>query len=113
MPYRHTRRLLVEGAEDRRVIPELIEKGLGIEWGESEEEAIVSIEDCGGFDGILAKGLLETELKASGLEALGILADANDNPSGRWESLRNRCRPLVGDFPDEIATDGLITELGR
>jgi hypothetical protein len=41
----HPKRLLVEGQDDLRVIPELIEKN-GIHWGSKKEEAIISIQEC-------------------------------------------------------------------
>jgi hypothetical protein len=58
------KKLLVEGQEDLRVIPELIEKN-GIRWAENKREAIVSIRDCGGYEKIDAN-LISTELQASG-----------------------------------------------
>ncbi|MBD2132483.1 MULTISPECIES: DUF3226 domain-containing protein [unclassified Sphaerospermopsis] len=45
------KKLLVEGQDDLRVIPELIEKN-GIFWGNKKEEAIISIQECGGYENI-------------------------------------------------------------
>ena len=90
-----TKRLLVEGDEDRRVIPYLIEAN-GVQWGESRSEAIVDIAVSDGIENLLRPGLVETELKATGLEALGIVIDA-----GAISSVgRNHCshRPTEGDF---------------
>ena len=67
MPIYHDKILLVEGDEDKRVIPELIEAN-GINWGDSEKEWIVRIKSCGGIDNLLDKKLINTELKASNLK---------------------------------------------
>ena len=103
------RKLLVEGEEDRRVIPQLIEAN-GIHWGESRDTSIVDIDQCGGFENMVKEGVIETELKASGLEVLGIIADANDKAERRWEALRNRCVRSFPDLPSELPATGLVCE---
>ena len=90
------RKLLVEGDDDKRVIPELIEAN-GIPWVDSRGDWIVSIEPMNGFEPILAAGEIETQLKASGLEALGIIVDANDDAAKRWTRVRARC---IAHFPE-------------
>ncbi|HLO87253.1 MAG TPA: DUF3226 domain-containing protein, partial [Nostocaceae cyanobacterium] len=45
------KKLLVEGKDDLRVIPELIEKN-GIVWVNNKKEPIVSIEDYGGYSNL-------------------------------------------------------------
>ncbi|MCH8851997.1 MAG: hypothetical protein IID41_05025 [Planctomycetes bacterium] len=101
------KKLLVEGEEDKRVIPQLIEAN-GIRWGENPDTWIVEIDQCDGFEKMVKQGLIETELKTSGLEVLGIIADANDKAEERWESLRNRCREFFPQLPDELPATGLI-----
>ncbi len=66
----HPKRLLVEGREEQRVIPELIEKN-GIEWGDSNDSWIVKIDEFDGVDKLLKPGVIEAELKSSGLSHLG------------------------------------------
>ncbi len=100
------KKLLVEGPDDLRVIPELIEKN-GILWGQKREQAIVSIEDCGGYEKINAD-LISTELQASGLTNLGVIIDADEYPSARWISIRNACLPSMPDIPEKISETGLI-----
>ncbi|MBC1219706.1 hypothetical protein GNF10_29545 [Nostoc sp. UCD121] len=100
------KKLLVEGPEDLRVIPELIEKN-GIRWGNNKREAIVSIQDCGGYDNIDAN-LISTELQASGLTNLGVIIDADEDLPARWMSIRNACLPSIPDIPKEISETGLI-----
>ncbi|OYD95565.1 hypothetical protein CDG76_11500 [Nostoc sp. 'Peltigera membranacea cyanobiont' 210A] len=100
------KKLLVEGQDDLRVIPELIEKN-GIPWGDKKKEAIVLIEDCGGYENIDAN-LISTELRASGLTHLGVIIDADEDLSVRWISIRNACLPSIPDIPEEISETGLI-----
>jgi hypothetical protein len=58
-----SRVLLVEGAEDKRVIPQLIEWA-GIPWG-SKNSPLVWIEDYDGVEKLLAPREIETRFKAS------------------------------------------------
>lgn len=99
-------KLLVEGDEDRRVIPELMEAS-GVPWGPRGSE-VVLIKPTGGFPNMTSSTLIETEWKESGLEALGLIADANDNFQARWTSLRNRCRTIVPTIPDDLPGSGLV-----
>ena len=103
------KKLLVEGDEDKRVIPYLMEAN-GIPWGETADTRVVEIDPCGGFENMIKQGLIETELKASGLKALGIIADANENARQRWSSLRNRCLGSFPELPDDVPATGLIHE---
>ncbi len=48
------KKLIVEGEQDKRVIPYLIEEN-GIPWGETSETAIVYIESYGSDQFILVK----------------------------------------------------------
>jgi Protein of unknown function (DUF3226) len=106
VPQPKGRRLLVEGDEDKRVVPELVE-ARGIPWGENRNKAIV---DIGTYDGIdrLTSQLIAAELKASGLKALGLLVDANGEPERRWQALRGRCLPSIDDLPSTLPEHGLI-----
>ncbi|HEY9800680.1 MAG TPA: DUF3226 domain-containing protein, partial [Leptolyngbyaceae cyanobacterium] len=99
-------KLLVEGKDDLRVIPELIEKN-GIVWVNNKKEPIVSIEDYGGYSN-LNSDLILTELQASGLTHLGLMVDADDDPQARWQSIRDACSGSIADIPQEIPATGLI-----
>lgn len=76
--------LLVEGEEDKRVIPYLMEAN-GIPWKKQEEPAF--IRECGGYQNIDST-LISTVLQKSGLQALGVIVDADDNLNERWKSIR-------------------------
>ncbi len=107
MPVPRRNRLLVEGDDDKRVLPQLIEAN-GIPWGETRREAIVDIAAYGGVANLLDRKIIATELKASGLAALGILIDADEDPEARWQRLRQVCLPSVPDLPDELPVSGLV-----
>ncbi len=98
--------LLVEGAEDQRVIPELIEAN-GINWGTSNNP-LVYIRDCGGYDNLADPDLISSELKASGLTKLGLIIDADEEPENRWQSLRNACLESIPNLPKDLPREGLI-----
>jgi hypothetical protein len=98
--------LLVERKEDVRVIPELM-KANGVKWGD-KENPIVFIRDNQGYKDLIDPDVISTELQASGLSVLGIMIDADDNPEGRWQSIRNACRKSIPDLPDNLPGDGLI-----
>ena len=85
----HPKVLLVEGDEDKRVIPYLIEAH-GIPWGERDEPKVVHIEAYGGIEAMLEPGEIETQLKASELQALGILVDANGDGRELWFEIARR-----------------------
>ncbi|MEO1374269.1 MAG: DUF3226 domain-containing protein, partial [Cyanobacteria bacterium J06635_10] len=100
------KKLIVEGEQDKRVIPEFIE-AKGIPWGETRDTAIVDIEVYGGNQ-FIDSDFIATELKASGLTNLGLIVDADDDYKSRWESIRNACLKIIPDFPQELSKTGLI-----
>jgi hypothetical protein len=102
----HSKVLLVEGKQDLRVIPYLIEAN-GVPWG-TRKKPIVYIRDVDGYQNLVDPDAIATELKASGLTTLGIIIDADDNPSGRWQSLRSACLKSIPDIPATLPKDGLI-----
>ena len=95
----------MEGATELRVIPYLMEAN-GIAWG-SRESPVVHIAPNNGADQLLKRGVLESELAASGLEALGVVIDANGDAGRRWTQIRNRCCDEFDELPEEIPEDGL------
>lgn len=103
----HPRKLLVEGDEDKRVIPWLIEAH-GLQWGKTRDEAIVFIEDFDGIESMLKPGVIEAELKLRGLQALGIMVDANDSAIARWKRIRAQCQKVVPGVPETLPERGLI-----
>jgi hypothetical protein len=102
----HPKLLLVEGDEDKRVIPYLMEAN-GIDWGKPKDPA-VHIEAFGGVERMLEPGRIESRLKTVGLEALGILVDADGDAERRAREVLARCRTQFGDLPPRIPREGLI-----
>ncbi|MDX2273724.1 MAG: DUF3226 domain-containing protein [Cyanobacteriota bacterium] len=102
----YSRVLLVEGKQDRFVIPELIEAN-GVNWG-TRKNPVVFIRDFDGYQKLVDPDVISTELQASGLSALGIMIDADDNPTGRWQSIRSASLKSIPDLPEVLPDDGLI-----
>lgn len=103
----YSKRLLVEGEDDTRVIPVLMQAN-GVSWGNTADTWPVHIKPSNGFGSMVRQGYIETELKASGLEVLGVIADANDDAGQRWRSLRDRCPVSFPELPDDLPATGLI-----
>lgn len=105
----HPKRLLVEGREEQRVIPQLIEKN-GIAWGDSKDSWIVKIDEFDGVEKLLKPGVIEAELKSSGLSHLGILVDADEVLANRWTAIRDRCSKAFPNLPKTFPDTGIIVE---
>ena len=105
MPSTISRRLLVEGNTDKRVIPFLMEAN-GVEW-ERSGEPVVCIAPYGSVDELLKPGVVEAELRASRLEALGLMVDANGDAFDRWNRIRSLCHDEFEHLPDRIPRGGL------
>ena len=102
----HQKVLLVEGKQDVRVIPQLIEAN-GINWG-TRRNPVVYIRDYDGYQKLVDPDVISTELQASGLSVLGIIIDADDNPLGRWQSVRSASLKSIPDIPEALPEEGLI-----
>ena len=100
----YSRKLLVEGNTDKRVIPYLMEAN-GVEWKRCDEP--VHIEPYGGVEELLKRGRVAAELRAPGLEALGVMVDANGDASDRWGQIKTLCDDQFDDLPDWIPRNGL------
>lgn len=104
----HPKLLLVEGREDKFVIPQFMEKF--IPWGEWNEpnKWPVLIKDFDGIEPLLKPGAIEVELKSPGLKSLGVMVDANSDPVSRFKSIRDRVIKTFPAIPMELPADGLI-----
>jgi hypothetical protein len=100
--------LLVEGKDEQRLLPELLELG-GVEW--PNRTPPIWIEEKDGVEKVLEDGSIEVELQASGLQSLGIVVDANGDPSARWRRVCSVLTKQVPDFPQESRPEGVIHEL--
>ncbi|MCY4025950.1 MAG: hypothetical protein OXH75_06505 [Acidobacteria bacterium] len=95
----------MEGRTDQKVIPYLMEEN-GVTWPEPPNSPVF-IKPYGGVDEILRPGVMEAELRASGLEALGVVVDADDDVAGRWDQLKAWCSSEFEELPDQIPAEGL------
>ena len=104
----HKGLLLVEGKEDKWVIPQFMEKF--IPWGEKDERDKwpTDIVEFDGVEPLLKPGVIEAELKSPGLEALGVMVDANSDPVGRWKRIRSRAITAMPNIPDDLPPEGLV-----
>lgn len=96
-------RLLVEGNDDKYSIINLMEKH-GIDF--SNARSRIELDDCGGFDELSHS--LKTCIKT--YHRLGIVIDADYEPTNRWESIRNRLSQLGLSIPQALPTSGLVVQ---
>src|ERR1041384_7076312 len=92
--------LIVEGEDELRTLRERLELA-GIPWPKGNEP--VDIEEKDGISNIVERGFIETTLKASGVNAVGIIVDANGDPTSRWKQVRDRVAESYPGFPAELA----------
>ncbi len=99
-----SKQLIVEGHQDKRVIPYLIEAN-GIPWPKDGEP--VEITAYGG-DGFIDRYRISARLKEKRLTHLGLMVDADEDSSARWRSIRDACLPSIPEIPEQIPETGLI-----
>ena len=99
--------LVVEGRTEVFVIPYLMELN-GVNWGKGKNNTAVHIKDYDGYENINKPDAIATELLASGLTALGIIIDADEDPKERWQSIRNSCQQSISNLPLCLPKTGLI-----
>ena len=95
----------MEGETDKSVIPYLMEAN-GVTWPNPPDHPVY-IKAYGSVDEVLKPGVIEGHLKESGLEALGVVVDANGSAAGRWDEFRALCGSEFADLPDRIPAEGL------
>ncbi len=79
-------------------------------WPSQKEDAPVFIKDVGGSEEILKRGYLSGELKASRIQVVGVVLDADARPDERYKRVRDLCYGLFPDFPSELPPHGLILD---
>lgn len=89
--------LLVEGADDRHVVHHLCKR---------LKMPAFSIRDTTGFPAL--KQAIRPEIKVSGRVALGILADANDDPDQRWNDIADQVRKEGFEPPPQMTPAGAV-----
>jgi len=93
-----SRLLIVEGRGDRDVVEHLVRRhGLETNFGILDKEGYVPLRKS-----------ISVEVKAPGRETLGIMADANDNFAGRWQSIFHALKEVDCDVPDTLSHSGSV-----
>lgn len=94
------RKLLVEGGDDKHVISALLKHRNFPETFEIEEKH--------GIDNVMHT--FPVQAKGSGIEAVGIVIDADINLQSRWSSLKSALDLLGYLPPTEFSSGGLVLE---
>jgi hypothetical protein len=93
--------LLVEGPDDEHVVRNFL--------GRRELVWLHEIKAQGGVNELL--DALPVRLKQSDVGSLGILVDADGNPAGRWQSIKQRLNQAgFQSLPEEPQPGGIIAE---
>ena len=94
----NTHLLLVEGPDELHVVNKLLNRhGLRPPF---------KIESKGGFDALRAS--IYNEVNASGRRVLGILADGNDSPDRRWQSISDELGQAECHVPGALCDNGTV-----
>jgi hypothetical protein len=107
------KKLIVEGEQDKRVIPQLMAAN-GVTWPRDKEPVYI---ESYGSDGFINNKKISARLKASGLTHLGLIIDADENPKDRWQSIRNACLKVeeiqksIDNLPEQMPETGLIINI--
>jgi hypothetical protein len=96
-------RLLVEGPDDQYSVIHLMARH-GFDW-DDESRVRPCVSSLGGVEQLLRA--FPVAIKGT-YERIGIVLDANSNPAGRWEQIRNRAEKLGLSVPDSLASDGTL-----
>ena len=100
--------LLVEGKDEQRVIPHLVESGCGITWEVEKDIAVVYVAETDGKENLLKEKVITTYLKSPELSALGIMIDADEDIDGCWQSIKQVLQTTCPDLPNDLPRSGLI-----
>lgn len=93
------KKLLVEGNDDQQVVWALRKK--------CRTGANFDVIDCDGFDNL--KKRVPLTFKVSEIETVGIIVDADEHLSSRWEAVKNLLSASGFSMPGTLPEAGLIT----
>ena len=93
-----TQLLLVEGPDECHVVSKLLAR--------YEIEPSFKIAPKGSFEEL--RSSIYNEVNAPKRRVLGILADANDHPDRRWQSISDQLRRAACDVPNQCSSTGTI-----
>lgn len=104
VPQDHPHRLLVEGKDDLHSVIHLTERH-GIDWDKPHDRTPY-IHDSGGFDPLL--DALSLDLKLGKRKRIGIVVDADIEPTDRWASIKTALGKVGIKLPKRPDADGTI-----
>ena len=92
--------LLVEGVNDKHVVCNLSQRLVPKLKFKCVEKK--------GIDNLLKA--ISTEIKVSGRQAVGIVADANDNVQNRWQAISDKLSDTDVQPPKKLESDGIVIQ---
>lgn len=94
-----SRVLLVEGSTDMHVVIHICKRASIPDF---------NIDLKGSVEGLLES--IPNEVRVDGRAALGIMLDANDHPSNRWEAVKGRLRKVGIEPPPNPQPEGVVID---
>jgi hypothetical protein len=98
--------LIVEGVDDKHSVIGLMRSH--VDWPEEKARWPVYVELGNSASEILEPAFLTTHFKEAGVTTVGIMLDADSNPSGRYQSIRNTSSKFFADLPETLPAGGLV-----
>jgi hypothetical protein len=98
--------LIVEGQDDKFSVISLMKHH--VDWPDAKEAWPIFVEVGYSADEILRQGYLTAQIKASHVETLGVMLDADEHSAGRYQRLKDLFRQLYPELPELMPIDGLI-----
>jgi hypothetical protein len=81
-----------------------------VEWPKEEKGWPVHIHMGNGAEDILSDGVLLAYLKGSTVQTFGVMLDADEKAHGRYASVRNICKEVFPDLPQQLPAEGVVSE---
>ena len=100
----HPTILIVEGQDDLFAVVGLMR--FHVEWG----DGAVEIEPTNGVEEILQQGFPSAKVKQREVQIVGVLIDADMNPKGRYQRIRQLSLGLFPNMPESLPAEGLIVD---
>ena len=103
----HPKQLIVEDNDTRGMVSALM--GYHVPWGVNANTWPCEIRPAGSADQVLDPDALYTAYMVSGLQALGIIVDADDKFGSRWAKIKQFCdNGRFSHVPRQMPKNGLI-----
>jgi hypothetical protein len=100
--------LAVEGRDDLYAICNLMKAH--ISWPQPQNEWPVFVREYGGRANLLEEGALPSVAKMRYVVRIGVVIDADDNPTGCYQRIRELCDPLFPSLPRVLNGEGIIAD---